>query len=234
MRLAKHHQAEYIPVCFGVFHTKQLRPIPFRTKQTQSGVVLFVALITLVVMSLAAVALIRSVDTNSVITGNLSYKQTAAISSSFGLENMADTIGTQTTSYSEANHASDGYYATCVSTFAPAVIDQNCSGANLTSDASWQPGVTSRLADGVGVGIAGGVDAYGNTIQYIVERMCNVAGVADETRCLSNTTDLNNDSKSCKNYPCDKTDAVPLPIYRVTIRVAGPKNTLSFIQAFIS
>ena len=43
----------------------------------QQGVVLFIALVALVVMSLAAVALIRSVDTNTLIGGNLSFKQAA-------------------------------------------------------------------------------------------------------------------------------------------------------------
>ena len=41
----------------------------------QSGVVLFIALIVLVAMSLAGVALVRSVDTNLLIAGNLAFKQ---------------------------------------------------------------------------------------------------------------------------------------------------------------
>ena len=49
--------------------------IPFRIEPSfrtaQRGVVLFFALIALVAMSLAAVALIRSVDTSTIIAGNL-------------------------------------------------------------------------------------------------------------------------------------------------------------------
>ena len=41
----------------------------------QRGVVLFIALIALVAMSLAAVALVRSVDTATIIAGNLAFKQ---------------------------------------------------------------------------------------------------------------------------------------------------------------
>ena len=56
-----------------------------RIKQ-QRGVVLFLALIALVIMSLAAVALIRSVDTNTLIAGNLSFKQAATTSADAGTE----------------------------------------------------------------------------------------------------------------------------------------------------
>src|SRR5450830_208932 len=152
--------------------------------QSQSGVVLFIALVALVVMSLAAVALIRSVDTNSQIAGNLSYKQTASISSSYGIESMAQTLGQKTiaSGYSNVNDAGNGYYATCTG------FDQagagSCNGRNLTADASWVPGTSSSLATNAVANVVAGVDAYGNTIQYIVERMCSAVGVASSTTCL--------------------------------------------------
>ncbi|MGB9093633.1 MAG: hypothetical protein WCB93_05930, partial [Gallionella sp.] len=52
----------------------------------QRGVVLFFALIALVVMSLAAVALIRSVDTSTMIAGNIAFKQAATTSGDGGIE----------------------------------------------------------------------------------------------------------------------------------------------------
>lgn len=205
-----------------------------RTKQkkVQAGVVLFVALIALVVMSLAAVALIRSVDTNSQIAGNLSFRQTAAISSSYGIESMTDTLGIQPMANANTSNPANGYYALC-STFDVGTT-QPCNGANLTAEASWVPGTTSRLATGTGV--VGGVDNYGNTIQYIVERMSNQVGQYTRANSLLTTSDPNNDSKKIKNEPLAPrpTKIADLPIYRVTVRIAGPKNTISFIQAFIS
>lgn len=209
-------------------NTTHFKQVPSR--KSQSGVVLFIALISLVVLSLAAVALIRSVDTNSIITGNLTYKQTAVISSSYGIESMADTIGVRPTAYGNANDAVNGYYATCL-TFDQATPVNPCNGTNLTVDASWNPGVASRLA--TGLGITGGVDAYGNTIQYIVERMCNQAGAVTTTRCLVSTTVLDLGDKSLPPRPVP-TSLTDLPVYRLTVRVAGPKNTVSYLQAFIS
>jgi type IV pilus assembly protein PilX len=203
-------------------------------KHAQSGVVLFLAMIALVVMSLAAVALIRSVDTNSMVAGNLAYKQTAAISSSYGIEAMADTIGVKALAYGNADDAANGYYATC-KTFGTGATDAlKCDGANLTADASWVAGTKSALA--AGTGLTAGKDIYGNTIQYIVERMCHTAGAPSNSACLQAGVDLDNNSKNVLNEPNAGAPevATDLPIYRVTVRVAGPKNTISYIQAFIS
>ena len=211
-------------------HLAQHQNLQFKNKQT--GVVLFLAMIALVVMSLAAVALIRSVDTNSMITGNLAYKQTAAISSSYGIESMVDTLGPMPLAYGDANDAANGYYALC-SNFDGGSIDR-CSGNNLTLDASWVPGTNSRLA--TGTGMTAGRDAYGNSIQYIVERMCHQVGAPSKAACLQAGSDPDNNTKNALNEPIVGAPKTPteLPLYRVTVRIAGPKNTTSYIQAFIS
>ena len=198
----------------------------------QKGFVLFLALVSLVVMSLAAVALIRSVDTNSLITGNLAFRQNATLSSAYGLEAVAQTIGAQPYGYEEINDAGNGYYATC------RTFDGNaanpCGGENLTQDARWVPDTTSQMANNL-TGVVNGVDLYGNTVQYIVERMCNQAGATIPGRCMT-VTNLTDDGgvncteggqKLCKN----KFD---YPLYRITVRIAGPKNTISYVQAFFS
>ena len=44
-------------------------------RRDQRGVVLFIALIVLVAMSLAGIAIMRSVDTGNLISGNVAFKQ---------------------------------------------------------------------------------------------------------------------------------------------------------------
>ena len=196
-------------------------------KQKQSGLALFIAMIALVVLSLAAVALIRSVDTNNLIAGNLSYKQTAAASSNFGVESMANQLGIRLLTYSEASDPTNGYYAVCT-TYSTV---GTCDGRNLTVTANWVPGTTSRLATGSGV--TAGVDTYGNTVQYIVERMCTAVGNAITNPCLISSSVLDTSSKSIPNGPPPPSNLFNAAIYRVTVRVAGPKNTLSYIQAYM-
>lgn len=202
-------------------------------QHSQQGFVLFLALVSLVVMSLAAVALIRSVDTNSQITGNLAFRQNATLSSAFGLEAVAQTIGSQLAGYETANDATNGYYATCLNFDAAAA--NPCGGERLTLDAQWVPDTTSQLADGL-PGVTNGKDSYGNTVQYIVERMCNVTGATDVQRCMVTSTSGEGNTKGVTSVTRYSLDSVPvdLPLYRVTVRIAGPKNTVSYVQAFFS
>ena len=207
---------------------------PAQAQYRQQGFVLFLALVSLVVMSLAAVALIRSVDTNSQITGNLAFRQNAKLSSAYGLEAVAQTIGTQLIGFETNNNPTMGYYATCMT------FDGNaanpCGGENLTQDARWVPNATSALANGL-PGINNGVDLYGNTVQYIVERMCNVAGATTTERCMITTSGGEGNSILIRTGYNDRLiDSPPVnsPLYRITVRIAGPKNTISYVQAFFS
>lgn len=198
----------------------------------QKGLVLFVALMALVVMSLASVALIRSVDTSSQITGNLAFKQSTSITSSYGLEAMADTIGSQLKVYATTNDPANGYYAVCT-TFDKTADKGPCNGENLLVDATWTD-ANSKLASGAG--IADGKDPYGNTIRYIVERMCNQPGNSIVDNCLMANSPTDNSSKNVIgiNTPILQPIGEPLPVYRVTVRITGPKNTTTFVQAFVS
>lgn len=202
-----------------------------RTKHAQQGLVLFVALMALVVMSLASVALIRSVDTSSQITGNLAFKQSTSITSSYGIEAMADTIGSQLKIYATTNDPSNGFYAVCT-TFDTGATGQ-CNGENLVAEATWTD-ANSKLASGAG--ISDGKDPYGNTIRYIVERMCNQAGNSNIDRCLMASSPTDTSSKNVVGIgtPILEPISEPLPLYRVTVRISGPKNTVTYVQAFVS
>jgi Tfp pilus assembly protein PilX len=52
----------------------------------QRGAILFIALIVLVAMTLAGIALMRSVDTNVLIAGNLAFRQGATAAGDYGVE----------------------------------------------------------------------------------------------------------------------------------------------------
>ncbi len=54
--------------------------------RSQRGVILIITLIVLVAMTLASIAMVRSVDTSTVIAGNLAFKQSATASGDAGLE----------------------------------------------------------------------------------------------------------------------------------------------------
>jgi type IV pilus assembly protein PilX len=216
-----------------------------RSDRAQAGIVLFFALLALAVMSIAAVALIRSVDTNALLSGNMVFRQSASASSNVALEGVAQSITQNISLANSVRHfPGQGYYANC-SRFDIQPNASVCDGSRLTT-MSWD-NTNSRLVpdqvDG-NAEIHNGIDRQGNQIRYVIERMCNFneaeinAGNAamDGARCLMAST------TACRppidipggpeQPPCP--NQATSPIYRLTLRISGPKNTLTFMQSFIS
>ncbi|MGZ8261978.1 MAG: pilus assembly PilX family protein [Methylotenera sp.] len=186
---------------------------------TQQGVVLFIALIALVVMSLAAVALIRSVDTNTMIAGNLAAKQSATTSADSGLETALIWLGANPTIL-DADSKTNGYYATQAAdpiTFA------------------WDATDSLPAGDASGNIDANGMDKSGNTIRYVIQRMCRTVGASNPGGCLFGAPVVGSNSQSVKDAPNAgaQTSTEQSPMYRITAKVTSAKNTTSYIQAFV-
>lgn len=203
-----------------------LRQQNFLNKNKQIGVVLFIALIALVVMSLAAAALIRSVDTNTLITGNLAFKQSAIVSSDRGVETAVGWLNAQAianVASLNADSVGNGYF----STFDALDLDDR---AVLRAAATWAN--NSAVASGANI-TAGREIGTGNEIRYIVQRMCrepNVAPNVDDCQFgagADSTGSIGGDHDLQLNL-----SPLPSPMYRVTVRVVGPKNTVSYTQTY--
>jgi len=198
----------------------------FSNKKQQYGVVLFIALIALVVMSLAAAALIRSVDTNTLITGNLAFKQSAIVSSDRGVETAVSWLNAQAiadVASLNADSVGNGYF----STFDALNLDDR---ATLRAADTWAN--NSAVASGINI-TAGRETDTRNEIRYIVQRMCrepNVAPSVDDCQFGAGT-----DSTGSIGGEHDlklNLSPMPSPMYRVTVRVVGPKNTVSYTQTY--
>lgn len=197
----------------------------------QRGVVLFFTLIALLAMSLAAVALIRSVDTSTLIAGNLAFKQSATSSGDAGIEaaiaqlavveaaNSGLNVLTNTAHPFNNDNAVAGYY----SSMNPALSLTDGTGIQ------WD-GTDSALV---------GTDGSGNTIRYVTQRMCRNANVAVQNAdCLFSGAVQDNSGQNiplpqevCEGAGCPV--AGQTPQIRITARVTGPKNTVSYVQAFV-
>lgn len=198
----------------------------------QQGVVLFFALVALLVMSLAAVALIRSVDTSTMIAGNLAFKQAATRSGDAGIEaaigwlEAAQLANAGLNVFADATHpfnitdlaARPGYHAS---------IDPALS---LTATTTWNATNSVTLA----------ADVTGNTVSYIIQRMCRTANVAvPAAGCLYgiDPTNPNPTSIPLPSDICDGSGCPPAgqsPIFRITARTVGLKNSVSYVQVFVN
>ncbi len=200
----------------------------------QDGVVLFIALIALVVIMLAAIALVRSVDTGNLIAGNVAFRRAATSSADSGLESAIAWLAAKQTEDSAINpflddshalnqtNAAKGFYSSYSNDPADA------SFLDVTSAALW----ADESDDDDERSASGGMDASGNSIRYIIQRMCKTPNQKlTAGDCIFSDRVVDTDSKKTSPPTPEKNGSSVM--YRVTARVTGPRNTISYIQAFI-
>jgi Tfp pilus assembly protein PilX len=199
----------------------------------QRGLALLVALIVLVAMSLAGVALIRSVDTTSIVASNMAFRQTASMSNDAGVESARTWLLGQTPSSLGSDNAAQGYYATSLDT---ADLTSSVTSAT-TDDVKWlshdgtaQPGSYDPkcLAP----------DAANNRVCFIINRMCSGSGALAQGSCA--TADMVASGRSAgahgreTGYRPGGPDVTAFGgYYRITVRTAGPRKNLSYAQTFV-
>ncbi len=223
---------------------------PLRAKQR--GVVLFFALMALLAMSLAAVALIRSVDTSTMIAGNLAFKQSATTSGDAGTEaalNWLEITNAANNALSVATNIAHPFNNTGgIGGFQnPGYYSNLDPTVNLTDGTGIQWGNNDSC--GIGANCTDSIDASGNTVRYVIQRMCRTAGalpstleqpalVPPTTDCLfgDKTEDKNSQAvvryqEKCEGSGCVKQELPPQ--YRITTRIQGSRNSISYVQAFV-
>jgi len=188
----------------------------------QRGNVLLIALILLVALSLAGIALIRSVSTSNMIAGNLAFQQAATHSADLGIENAvayleANSAGTSTVLHSSVLSGATRYVA----------VRQDPA-AGQSWDAFWN----ATLA-GSGAVNTLATDAAGNTVSYVIHRLCNATGAPAYPGCSSSPTDATSVGNSQGAGVLQLTSPRQV-YYRITARVTGPRNTLSYVQVIVA
>lgn len=199
------------------------------TRKKQQGLVLFLALVALVVLSLAAVALIRSVDTNTLIAGNLSFKQTATASGDIGVETGIAWLSATNLANSGKNVYTDLTHAFNLTDTTRGYYSSFDTALDLKTDGPWNA-ITN---------VPEVIDASNNRVRYIIQRMCrtnNAVVSIDDCLFSGAEKDINGKNVKLLQEICDGQGCPPAgssPQLRITSRTLGPKNTVSYIQAFV-
>lgn len=196
----------------------------------QRGIAVLVALIVLVAMSLAAVAMMRSVDTAAMIAGNLAFRQGASLGGDVGIENARAAL--LAIADLKADMPGAGYYAST-----PTAADIDLTGNRLTDKSKW---VRWPHTDGTGdvpVCLAKDVTT-GNEVCYIIHRLCDADGDLDKDTCHTYTTppwggDEGGRIAHTGGGQGRQVDGATQGYYRITVRTQGPRNNVSFLQAFV-
>lgn len=176
----------------------------------QHGVILVITLVALVVLMIASTALMRTVDTATLISGNLAFKQSATASGDTGVQNAIAALQTlQIANNLNGDLPGSGYYAT------------------VTAPTGWLNKGGNLWATPVG-----GADAAGNQTRFVIQRMSSALGPCTPLICLYNTTFADNGSKVPKDLPTLLLGSTNLVLYRITVETQGPKGTTSYVQVF--
>jgi len=186
--------------------------------QKQRGAVLFIALIALVAMTMAGIALMRSVLTANVIAGNFAFKESTMHATDRGAE-LAVTALPALIANVGTTQVNNQYYPTIQSEVA------DIPGLPATVDWSAVPSTA--------------IPNTGNTVQYVVERMCDPlpAGGSPDQNQRGDVTDYCITLPQCS--PGVSIDSPPFCVagdinYRVTTRVTGPRGTVSVVQTIVA
>ena len=216
----------------------------FRPRSRQSGVVLIVALLVLVVTVLAAVALVRSVDVATLVAGNLAFRQAAVQATDKGVETALSNLMAVPSGllWNRDGAARPWYWP---------MRNGGVPGANHVFDPT-DPAWNDYWADGNDGVLYSNVDpapdAQGNRVRYAVHRMCENfndgvhSGDPGTSNCFSAKGSIAEGVSQRIREPGDPTCypsgttnlcAPTNPYYRITVMVVGPRGTSTFAQAVI-
>ena len=197
---------------------------------SQRGMVLFIALIVLVAMTLAGIALVRSVDTANVIAGNLAFKQATVQAGDLGVEAavtalptiIAGGVDTDLTPAASSTNPNYWYYASRRETDTYGVPTQKQYGAAGAATAiDWNQVPTASTT-------------AGNTVQFVIDRLCQgpppIVDIAGN--CFADAAAAS--GSGSQKAGATVFSATPTVYYRLTTRISGPRNTVSMVQAILS
>jgi Tfp pilus assembly protein PilX len=190
--------------------------------RSQRGVVVFIALIVLVAMMLAGVAMMRASGGAILTAGNLAFRQNATAAGDRGLEVARAWLNAQGPVTLQTTIAASGYCETWQPDFKPfdPATWTACTGGT-------SPTITVQNA---------GADAAGNTVTYVIHRMCRMTGVVGTTggqECVTVSDPGKGGPKRALEGGEKALVGATQPYYRVTARIQGPKNTVSYVQTML-
>lgn len=169
-------------------------------------------------MTLAGISLVRSVDTANLIAGNFAFRQAALQASDIGVETAVNALGTIVTTSVDSN-----WPAGCV---APA-----CN-YYPTMQATDTRGVPAVITSWAAVPSVSPVAAPGYDVKYVIDRLCQ--GPAPVTDIAGNCYASNPVANGPKNAGAITFSSGQTVYYRATVRVNGPRNTVSMVQVVLN
>ena len=182
----------------------------------QRGVVLIFSLLVLLIMAIGAVAILRATNTSLLSSGNLAFHRDLVNQGEEAVANVMTEfktngpplLGITTVSLPTAN-----YSATTLPT--------NAQGVPLVLLDNAAFGLIATAGD-----IAGRTPDV--TVRYVIDRLCAPLTVTASSPNCVQSTGLPTGGTANRNTAVSPPSAT---IYRISVRVDGPRNTQAFLQS---
>ncbi|HUL91484.1 MAG TPA: hypothetical protein VLV56_03960 [Burkholderiales bacterium] len=189
--------------------------------RSQRGTMLIIALIVLVAMTLAGIATMRSVDTATLMAGNLAFRQAALNSADQGLQAGYNLLKTPSP-LSKVDNDGDQWNPPVLGYFSSAPASE----PTWTDPNAWIGAATLN---------GGAPDAAGYVVSYVVHRLCSLANAkmtAAGQQCGStlSTVALTKEGEDNFRLSGGEFSNQPQVHYRITARAVGPRQSVAIVQ----
>lgn len=189
---------------------------PAGRRKRERGVVMIFTLIVLVILVIGAVALMRSMNTSLLTSGNLAFHRDLVNQGEQAVSNVMTEFKNGTAPLSGITTADN--------------INANYKSTVLPTNAQGVP--TALLGNNATFGAVGlaANDIAGATpdvvIRYVIDRLCTATGIASTTDCVQATAEPPGGTGNRNTAVAPPTATV----YRLSVRISGPRNTQAFLQ----
>jgi type IV pilus assembly protein PilX len=194
----------------------------FASAVRQRGVVLIFSLIVLLILAIGAVAVLRSVNSSLLSSGNLAFHRDLVNQA----EEAVSTVMTEFKTNGPPLSTSPTTVSLPAANYSATTLPTNSQGVPLAllDNAAFALVATPGL-------VPAGNDIPGRTgdvtIRYVIDRLCTNAGTASSPNCVQ-STGLPTGGTANRNTAVAPPSAT---VYRISVRVDGPRNTQAFLQS---
>jgi type IV pilus assembly protein PilX len=192
----------------------------FASAARQRGVVLIFSLIVLLILAIGAVALLRSVNSSLLSAGNLAFHRDLVNQGEQAVSSVMTEFKTNGPPLNGATTAD-----LPAANYKSSVLPTNSQGVPLAllDDTA---GPNGFLSVGVAANDIIPTPTSQVTIRYVIDRLCTLTGSASSPNCVQ-STGLPTGGTANHNTAVAPPSAT---VYRVSVRVTGPRNTQTFLQ----
>lgn len=187
-----------------------------RGRLQQRGVILIVVLLAMVALLIGLTGLLRTVDTSGVVVGNLAFRRDLTNRAEQAIAAAKLTLQSTTIDFTANALTTSHYYATKQAngnTGVPTILDSATYTSSIGTDSSETTGDTSI------------------SYRYVIDRQCNTGTVAFSTGACEYISTSTLPGGVSQDGAGDKhITSRTLPIYRISVKVQGPRNSVAYFQ----